>query len=95
MTGELVSGQRAYELGFVSVLLDKNNFSIEAKKIVNKIAQKPKSSLVEVKKLISNNLNIDNNLEQERRSFYKLLNSENAKIGINAFLNKLKPEWKD
>jgi enoyl-CoA hydratase len=95
MTGELISAQRAYELGLVSILLDKNNFSIEAKKIVNKIAQKPKSSLVEVKKLISNNLNIDNNLEQERRSFYKLLNSENAKIGINAFLNKLKPEWKD
>ena len=49
----------------------------------------------EIKKLISNNLNIDNGLKQERNSFYKLLNSENAKIGIAAFLNKLKPEWKD
>ena len=95
MTGGIISGQRAYELGFVSILLDKNNFSSEAIKVVKKIAQKPKSSLIEIKKLISNNLNIDNNLEQERRSFYKLLNSENAKIGINAFLNKLKPEWKD
>ena len=95
MTGEIISAQRAYELGFVSVLLGKNNFSIEAIKAVNKIAQKPKSSLVEIKKLISNNSNIDTSLEQEKNSFYKLLDSENGKIGINAFLNKLKPEWKD
>jgi len=95
MTGEIISAQRAYELGFVSILLDKDNFSTEAIKIVTKMAQKPKSSLVEIKKLISNNLNIDNDFELERNSFYKLLNSENARIGITSFLNKLKPEWKD
>jgi len=95
MTGEIISGQRFYDLGLASVLLDKNNFSKEAKKVANKIAQKPKSSLIEIKKLISNNLNIYNDLQKERNSFYKLLNSENAKIGITAFLNKLKPEWKD
>ncbi len=95
MTGEIISGQRAYELGFVSILLEKDNFSMEAIKAANKIAKQPKSSLIEIKKLISNNLNIENNLKQERNIFYELLNSENAKIGINAFLNKLKPEWKD
>ena len=95
MTGEIISAQRAYELGFISILLDKNNFSVEAIKIVSKISQKPKSSLIEIKKLISNNLNIVDNLKQERDSFYELLNSENARIGIAAFLNKLKPEWKD
>ena len=95
MTGDIISAQRAYELGFVNVLLDKDNFSLEAIKIANKIAQKPKSSLVKIKKLISNNLNIEGGLEQERNFFYKLLNSENTKIGIAAFLNKLKPEWRD
>ena len=95
MTGEIISGQRAYELGLVSVLLDKDNFSEEIIKFVKKIAQKPKSSLIEIKKLISNDLSISSDFEQERNSFYKLLDSENAKIGITAFLNKLKPEWKD
>jgi len=95
MTGDIISAQRAYELGFVSVLLEKDNFSIEAIKIANKIAQKPKSSLIKIKKLISNNLSIEGGLEQERNFFYKLLNSENTKIGIAAFLNKLKPEWRD
>ena len=95
MTGDIISGQRAYELGFVSVLLEKNNFSTEAIKVADKIAQKPKSSLIEIKKLISNNLNIENDIKQERNSFYKLLNNKNAKIGITAFLNKLKPKWED
>jgi len=95
MAGEIISGQRAYELGLVNILLNKNNFSTEAIKVAHKIAQKPKSSLIEIKKLISSNLNIENNLERERNSFYKLLNSENAKRGIAAFLNKLKPEWID
>ena len=40
-------------------------------------------------------LNIEKDLQRERSSFYKLLDSENAKIGMTAFLNKLKPEWKD
>ena len=95
MTGEIISGQRAYELGFVSVLFDKDNFSEEIIKFVKKIALKPKSSLIEIKRLISNDLNVSSDFKQERNSFYKLLDSENAKIGISAFLNKLKPKWKD
>jgi len=38
---------------------------------------------------------LEQGLEQERKSFYNLLDSENAKRGINAFLNKTKAEWKD
>ena len=95
MSGEVITGPRAYELGLVNVLLDENNFTIEAIKIACKISQKPKSSLIEIKKLISNNLNINTGLEQERKSFYNLLNSENAKEGISSFLNKKKPTWKD
>ena len=95
MSGEIISGQRAYELGLVSVLLDKNNFSSEAIKVAKKITEKPKSSLIETKKLINNNQLLEQGLEQERKSFYNLLDSENAKRGINAFLNKTKAEWKD
>ena len=90
MTGEIISSQRAYELGLVNILLDKNNFSKEAIKIVNKISQKPKSSLIEIKRLISNNYLLDKGLEDERKSFYSLLNSKTAKEGISSFLNKRK-----
>ena len=95
MSGEIISAERAYELGLVSFLLDKNNFSSEVIKVAKKIAEKPKSSLIETKKLINNNQLLEQGLKQERKSFYNLLDGENAKRGINAFLNKTKAEWKD
>jgi enoyl-CoA hydratase/carnithine racemase len=95
LSGEMISSQRAYELGLVSVLLEEDNFLEEAKKVAKKIAEKPKSSLIEIKKLISSNLLLERGLEEERESFYSLLDHENAKIGINAFLKKVKADWKD
>jgi enoyl-CoA hydratase len=95
MSGEIISGTKAYELGLVSVLLDKVNFLEEVIKIANQIAEKPKSSLIEIKKLISNNYLLEKGLQEERKSFYSLLNSVNSKEGISSFLNKKKPTWKD
>jgi enoyl-CoA hydratase len=95
LSGEMISSNRAYELGLVSILLEKNNFFEESKIIVKKIAEKPKSSLIEIKKLISKNEFIESGLKEERESFYSLLDHENAKIGINAFLKKTKADWKD
>ena len=95
MSGEIISGTRAYELGLVSVLLDKANFLKEVIKITNQITEKPKSSLIEIKKLISSNYLLEKGLQEERKIFYSLLNSKNAKEGISSFLNKKKPTWKD
>jgi len=50
---------------------------------------------LKLKKLISNNQLLDQGLGEERQSFYNLLDHENSKIGINAFLNKAKADWKD
>jgi len=95
LSGEMISANRAYELGLVSILLEKNNFFEESEKVVKKIAEKPKSSLIEIKKLISKNELIDQGLVMERKSFYSLLDHENSKIGISAFLKKIKADWKD
>ena len=95
MSGKIITGQRAYELGLVSVLLEKNNFLMEAIKVAKKITDKSKLSLIEIKKLISNNYLLEKGLQEERKSFYRLLNSKNAKEGISSFLNKKKPTWKD
>ena len=95
LSGEMISSNRAYELGLVSILLEKNNFLEESRKFAKKIAEKPKSSLIEIKRLISINGLLDQDLEEERKSFYNLLDHDNAKIGINAFLSKSKANWKD
>jgi len=95
MTGEIISAQRAYELGFVTKLLNKNNFSLEVIKFAKMISEKSKSSLIEIKKLISKNHSLENALDKERKSFYELLNSKNTKEGILSFLSKKKPTWRD
>ena len=95
MSGEIISGTKAYELGLVSVLLDKVNFLEEVIKVAKQMSEKPKSSLIEIKKLISNDYLPEKGFDEERKSFYSLLNSENAKEGISSFLNKKKPTWKD
>ena len=88
MSGEIISGTKAYELGLVSILLDKADFLKEVEKVANQIAGKPKSSLIEIKKLISKNYLQEKGFDEERKSFYNLLNSEDAKKKISIFLKK-------
>ena len=95
MSGDIISGQRAYDLGLVNILLEKENYASEALKVAEKISQKPKSSLIEIKKLISQNHLLEQGLKTEREAFYRLLDHENAKLGMEAFLNKTKVNWKD
>ena len=91
MTGEIISAQHAHNIGVVSVVLKAEEFKEGAMKILKSISEKPLSSLVEIKRLI----NKDASLKDERQTFYKLLDSDNKKIGIDSFLNKKKPEWKN
>ena len=90
MTGEMVTAQQAQNIGFVSVVLRADEFIAGSHKILKSISEKPLSSLVEIKRLI----NKDASLKDERQTFYKLLDSENKKIGIKSFFEKTKPEWK-
>ena len=49
----------------------------------------------EIKKLMNLDKELNQNIKKERNSFYKLLDGKNKKIGIESFLNKIKPVWKD
>ena len=93
MSGEIISAQQAYELGIVSKIIPKLNFKEIAFQFAKKISEKPKYNLIEIKKLVNKDENFNKMIKEERKSFYKLLDSENKKIGIEAFLNKSKPTW--
>ena len=95
MSGEIISSMQAYEFGIVSRVISKDKFKEESIKIAKKISEKPKSSLVEIKKLINLDKKINSDIKKERQAFYKLLDSKNKKIGIESFLNKTSPNWED
>ena len=61
---------------------------------LNKISSKPKKSLQIIKNLINSEENLKKSLKKERQEFFKLLDSDNKKIGIKSFLSKTKPNWK-
>ena len=90
MTAEMITAQQAQNMGIVSVVLKADEFKEGATKILKSLSEKPLSSLIEIKRLI----NKEASLKDERQTFYKLLDSDNKKIGIDSFLNKKKPEWK-
>jgi len=95
MSGEMITAAKAYELGIVSLIIESDNYQVDAIQFMKKIAAKPKSSLIEIKKLINLSNSLTQDLAEERKSFYKLLSSDNKKIGIESFLKKQKPNWKD
>jgi enoyl-CoA hydratase/carnithine racemase len=95
MSGEMISAQEGKDFGFVSKIIEKNNFKSSAIKLATEIASKPKESLIEIKRLIKLDNNLKDDLLDERSSFYNLLDKENKNIGIDAFLNKKEPKWKN
>ncbi len=95
MSGEIITAQQAYEFGFVSKVLSSEKYKEEKDKIINNIASKPRASLIEIKRLIKLDNQIADDLKDERNTFYNLLDSDNKKIGIKAFIDKKKPNWKN
>ena len=95
MSGEIISSKQAYEMGIVSLIIDSVNFENKCFEIVKKISKKPKSNLIEIKRLINLDKKLFDGAKEERNIFYKLLDSKNKKIGIESFLNKTIPNWDD
>ena len=95
MSGEMITAQQAYEFGFVSKVLNSEKYKEEKDKIINSIASKPRVSLIEIKRLIKLDNQIADDLKDERNTFYNLLDSDNKKIGIQAFIDKKNPNWKN
>ena len=95
MSGEIFTAEEASKIGLVSKILKKEDFENQVMNFVEKISNKPRNILIEIKKLISHNDNLAKGIKKERSTFYKLLNSENKKIGIQSFLKKIEPIWRD
>ena len=94
MSGEIIDAEIAMKYGIVSQIIPKEDFKEFTLNFLNKIASKPKKSLKIIKNLVNSEENLKKSLKKERQEFYKLLDSDNKKIGIKSFLNKIKPNWK-
>lgn len=92
-TAEMISAQRAYEVGLVNEVVSQEELLDKAKAIASRIAQN--SSVAIAKAIEAINLSDSKDgFEKEIENFGKLFEKEDFKEGVNAFLEKRKPNFK-
>ena len=96
LTAEPISAHEAERLGLVARVVPVELLLEEAKGMAKKIAAKPLLAIRHAKEAVlkAANTGLDNGLDFERKSFYTLFASEDRKEGMQAFLEKRKPEFK-
>lgn len=95
MTGENVLAEEAYNLGLVQRLVEADNLMDETYKVAGKIASKGPKAVQLVKEMVrrGKQLNFNDGNVLESKHFGSLFGTEETKEGINAFLEKRKPNW--
>ena len=96
LTGRMYTAREMFEAGLVTRLADDEVFLEEAQALAMEIASMPQMALQMAKDSIlkSFDTTVESGLEYERKAFYLLFASDDMKEGMNAFVEKRKPEWK-
>jgi len=95
LTGRTIDAQEAFALGLVSKVVPAAEYLEEAKRVAREIASKSPIAVRAAKEAVLGALSgLEQGLAFERKSFYLLFDTEDKKEGMQAFLEKRKPQWK-
>lgn len=96
LAGRVLSGREAASFGIVSRLAEAGEWRQEAAAVAERIAQRSPLAQRLAKEAVnaSFNLSLEAGLDLERRTFAIALESEEGKDGIDAFLEKRDPSWR-
>ena len=97
LTGEMFSAQEAHRLGLVSQVVPQDQVLRVAKDLARTLASKGKIAISQALWAIEEgfDLPLERGLEKETEAFYLVSESEDSREGINAFLEKRQPQFKD
>ncbi|MFD1039568.1 enoyl-CoA hydratase [Virgibacillus byunsanensis] len=97
LTGEPISGIEAHGLGLANKVVDEAEVLNEAIKLAEKIAAKSKPSISHVMHLIpfAKREQFVDGVQEEAKAFGDIFGSEDAKEGVQAFVEKRKPNFQD
>ncbi|TQS76144.1 enoyl-CoA hydratase [Ornithinibacillus gellani] len=97
LTGEPISGEEACRLGLANHAYEENELLEEADKLATKIAAKSKPSVERIMKLVpyAKTSQFDTGATMETKMFGEIFGSDDAKEGVQAFLEKRKPNFHD
>ncbi len=95
LTGRFIDAKEALELKLVNKIVPVADCLEEAKKLARDIAAKApiaaRAAKVAVRKALETTL--DDGLEFERQRFYLLFDTDDKNEGMQAFIEKRKPQW--
>lgn len=96
LTGRNFTAQEAFEMGLVSRIVPAAEWLEGAINMAKEIASMPAIAVREGKEAVlkSFDLSIEMGLEFERKNFYLLLTTDDAREGMKAFMEKRIPVWK-
>ncbi len=96
MLADNISATEAEQLGLIYKVFEDETFAEEAEKIAVKLSNMPTKGLAYTKKLLNLSFTNDLNAQLQQEKEYQALASAtyDSQEGINAFLEKRKPEFK-
>jgi len=96
LTGEPLSVQRAYELGLVNKIVSPENLMSEAIALAEKIAlSAPLAVAASRRVVLASAYSDDETLKKmSNEEMAQVMNSEDTKEGLTAFIEKRAPQWK-
>ncbi len=95
VTGEMITAQRAYEMGLVQKVVEQEQLMDEVMNIAKTIAQKGKAAVRQVKYVMRKGIELSFSQGEslEANVFGSMFDTDETKEGITAFLEKRKPNW--
>ena len=97
LTGDFISAEKAKEIGLINNAVPKEDLTSEVDRLAEKIASKSTMTVATGKRAFyaQAEMNLSDAYEYTSKTMTDNLLKIDAKEGINAFLEKRSPDWKD